>query len=126
MSYLTATTIIGWQTRNSKRHQRALVWCKDYGLVPILANIFIGNLYSKEEKSLLTKLNRAFNRKTDKVFMVRVCQSCYSNIDIDTMTKQKLNHTPEFELIQIPLSTAISPKKSKRTSKHWLLHNGVV
>ena len=58
--------------------------------------------------------------------MVKVCQSCYSNIDLDAITKQKLNYAPEFELIQIPLSIAINPKKGKRTSKHWLLHNGVV
>jgi len=126
MNYLTATTIIGWQTRNVKRHQKAIIWCKDYGLFPILTNVFIGNLYLKEEKLLLTKLNRTFNRKTDKVFMVKVCQSCYSNIDLDAITKQKLNYAPEFELIQIPLSIAINPKKGKRTSKHWLLHNGVV
>lgn len=126
MSYLTATTIIGWQTRNVKRYQKAIIWCKDYGLLPILANVFIGNLYLKEEKSLLTKLNRTFNRKTDKVFLIKVCQSCYSNIDLDTITKQKLNSIPEFELIQIPLSTAISPRRGKKASKHWLLHNSVV
>ena len=117
MNYFTATVIIGWQTRNDKRHQKALVWCKDYGLKPILLNLSIGNLYEKEERSLTAKFQREFGKKTDKFFSVRICQSCYETVGFNPQVKERLEDLPEFELVQVPINLTKKSKKARKPKK---------
>lgn len=117
MNNFTTTVIIGWQTRNAKRHQKALTWCKDYGLVPVLPSLCIGKLYAKEEKSLLNKFKQSFILKTDAVFSTRVCESCSASMDADARAKQKANIMPEFELIQFETTPSSIRQKSKKPRK---------
>ncbi len=112
MNNFTATIILGWQTRNSKRHKKALVWCKDYGLKPILANLSIGNVYSKEERTLIARFKREFNKKTDTFFSTRICQSCYGTAGLNPMVKEKLEDMPDFEIVQIPPETGRKLRKA--------------
>ncbi len=117
MNNFEAVITIGWQTRNSRRHQKAITWCKDYGLNPILSNLSIGKLYPKEEREISNKFKKEFTRKTEKVFFSRICQSCYDDMKIDNVTKEKLDYSSNFELIQIPMDLDQNKRNIKKHNK---------
>ena len=117
MNNFTAPVIVGWQTRNIRRHEKAIIWCRDYGLKLILPTVYIGNLYSKEEKVLVNKFKKEFTRKTEKILLVKLCQSCYASIDIEEIVKQKVDMVYDFELIQIPTEWEENIKNKKKPRK---------
>ncbi len=91
-------TLICWETRSAKRHNQVVSNCKDYGLNPVLKTIYIGKLYTKEKKSILLKLKKVLNKKTDKVFSGVFCESCFSGID--SVVKECVPKLPNFKIIQ--------------------------
>lgn len=98
MNNLSQTTLIGWETRSVKKHNQAISNCKDYGLKPVLKNLYIGKLYSKEKKSLFSKLKRVLNKKTDKIFSGVFCESCFGGLDSNI--KECVSILPPFKIIQ--------------------------
>jgi len=98
MNNLSQTTLIGWETRSVKRHNQTISNCKDYGLKPVLKNLYMGKLYAKEKKSLLIKLKKVLNKKTDKIFYGVFCESCFSGLD--SAVKECVPILPPFKIIK--------------------------
>lgn len=98
-SYLT---IVGWQTRNWRNNKKAIQYCKNYGLKPILKNLFVGKLYTREYKLLKKKMNLSFAKKTDNFTMFLMCKTCFENADIDDTIKNNVTHISDFEILQFP------------------------
>ena len=117
MNNAAMKTIVAWQTRNAKRHQKAVTWCKDYGLTPLVSSMFIGDLYSREERMLKAKLKREFSKKTDTVFLIKLCQTCYATAGIDPAKKEMLDAKPDFELVQITGNGVPKYKNPKKSNK---------
>ncbi|MES2023891.1 MAG: hypothetical protein V4439_04370 [Patescibacteria group bacterium] len=80
-----------------KKHIKAISYCKDYGLHPILGNLFIGKLLVKERKTILTNLKKIFTKKTDKVFSGVFCESCFNNLE--QPIKNTVPILPAFKII---------------------------
>ncbi|OHB18852.1 MAG: hypothetical protein A2854_03275 [Parcubacteria group bacterium RIFCSPHIGHO2_01_FULL_56_18] len=114
MNNVPATTLVGWETRNWRHRERALVWCKDYGLKPLLRGLHIGKLYAKERKILSNKLNLLFANKTEKLIFIALCQSCLNASDVDDSIKGSMAEAFAFEIVQAP----VIAKKSKKPNKH--------
>ena len=122
MNNYAVVTLLAWQTRNTKRQQRAVIWCRDYGLQQILPNVVVGRLYDRERNELLFKFERAFSRKTDLFFYVKICQSCYTGANFSSWLKDNLLETDDFELVQITTSEMM---RDEKPNKNRLLHTGV-
>ncbi len=105
MNNFTAITIVSWETRNWRHGAKAVLWCKDYGLRPILKNTYAGTLYAKERSALLKKFNGTFSKKTDKFFIGTVCRTCFETSSFSGSIKEEMNEKmelgPGFEIIQI-------------------------
>lgn len=65
MNYLPYITLVGWETRNWRRRDRAIIWCKDYGFKPITKHVFHGELYTKESREMHAKFKELFTGKTE-------------------------------------------------------------
>ena len=101
MNYLPYITILSWETRNWRHRDKALVWCKDYGLKPVNKHLFMGELYAKEKAELERKFKELFNNKTEKFFFATMCNSCFNESMSGMPIKQKIAHVDNFELVQI-------------------------
>ncbi len=101
MNYSSYINLVGWETRNWRHRDRALIWCKDYGLKPVTKNVFIGELYSKERKELEAKFKQLFRSKTEKFFFAGMCKSCFNMSMTDVRRETYANHTDHFELVQM-------------------------
>lgn len=115
--------LIAWQTRNVKRHRKALIWCKDYGFTQIFSNIAIGNLYERERRIFISKFKGTFTKKTDRFFHIKICQTCYNGVELGSLLKASMVKIKSFELIQLPPVEAITPRKG---NKNRLLYTHVV
>ena len=98
MNYSSFVTLIGWETRSMKRHNKAVSYCKDYGLKPVFKSLYIGKLYAKEKKSINLKLKKVLNKKTDKIFCGTFCESCFGGFD--SATKECVPVLPAFKIIR--------------------------
>ena len=98
MNNISYTTLIGWETRSIKKHNQTVSNCKDYGLNSVLKNLYIGKLYSKEKKSLILKLKKNLNKKTDKIFSGTFCESCFEGLD--PIIKEYIPTLPSFKIIK--------------------------
>ena len=101
MNNFESVTVVGWETRNWRHHDKALTWCKDYGFRPITKHIFIGELYAKERAEMRRKFETLFIGKTEKCFFATMCKSCFNESMSGMKLKEKLMKTAPFELIQM-------------------------
>ena len=102
MNNLPYIILVGWETRNWRHHDRALVWCKDYGFKPVTKHAFIGELYAKERLEMEAKFKGLFTKKTEKFFFATMCKSCFNESMIDVPMKERLDQADHFELVQMP------------------------
>ena len=102
MNNFSTVTLVTWQTCNWRHQNKALVWCKNYGLKSITRTLYIGKLYSKERTLLYNEFKTVFNKKTDKFSLIGLCQSCFDSAQIDDTIKRNAEHISNFELIQFP------------------------
>ncbi|MES2930375.1 MAG: hypothetical protein V4665_01145 [Patescibacteria group bacterium] len=109
MNNITSTIIISWESNNWRHRNKAVIVCKNYGLKPIMRNLYIGPLYQKEKRTVQTLLSGLFIKKTEKVFISSLCQSCFINLDI--LSKEKAAAMPPFEIIQLSGKIGKKPKK---------------
>ena len=87
MNYLPYVTLVGWETRNWRHRDRALVWCKDYGFTPVTKHVFVGEMYAKERTEMRKKFESLFTKKTEKFFFATMCKSCFT--DLHTYSQQR-------------------------------------
>ena len=97
-----SVTILGWETRNWRHRDKALILCRDYGFRPITKHVFVGETYSKERVEMHAKFKGIFNRKTDKFFFATICKSCFNESMSGMKLKNNIRHVSSFELIQMP------------------------
>ncbi len=102
MSYLTYITLLGWESRNWRHQNKALLWCKDYGLTSVTKSFFVGELYAKERKSVEQKFKNLFTGKTEKFFFATMCKSCFNESMSDMNVQKKIKQIASFELVQMP------------------------
>ncbi len=102
MNNFPIITLVTWETRNWRHNDKALVWCKNYGLKPITRTVYVGKLYGKERMLLQKKFQLVFNKKTEKFAFIGLCQSCFAAARIDDTIKCNAEHISNFELIQFP------------------------
>ena len=102
MNYIPYMTLLGWETRNWRHRDRALVWCKDYGFVPVTKHVFIGEIYANERSEIDAKFNGLFKSKTERFFFVVLCKSCFNESMVSFPLKKKTRSALSFELVQIP------------------------
>jgi CRISPR/Cas system-associated endoribonuclease Cas2 len=102
MNYIPYITLVGWETRNWRHQDRALVWCKDYGLKAVTKHVFVGELYAKERVEMRDKFKSLFTSKTEKFFFASMCKSCFNESMIEIPIKEKISRVDRFELVQIP------------------------
>ena len=105
MNNFTAATMVSWESRNWRHRDKAALWCRDYGLVPILKNVYAGKLYAKERANLTKKLNGLFSKKTERFFVATICRTCFESSTFSgTLEKdmaKSMDEGPAFEMIQI-------------------------
>ena len=101
MNYPTYITLVSWETRNWRHRERALLWCKDYGLKPINKHLFIGELYEKERLHMKRKFEALFIKKTEKFFFATMCKSCFNEGMSGDALKDTIRAVSSFELVQI-------------------------
>ncbi len=94
-------TLLAWETRNEKRHKKALTLCKNYNLKLVQKTLYLGNLYTKERNQLYGKCTKLFNKKTDKIILVTVCQPCFEDALIDDTIKCNAKMFKDYEFVQI-------------------------
>jgi CRISPR/Cas system-associated endoribonuclease Cas2 len=102
MSYLPYVTLVGWETRNWRHRDRALIWCKDYGFAPITKHVFVGEIYAKERTEMRKKFESLFTKKTEKFFFATMCKSCFTEHMTGMPIQEKLRTLDHFELVQMP------------------------
>lgn len=102
MNNFSPVSIVGWKTRSKRRNDRAVTWCKDYGLKLIVDGIFVGELYAKEKVEIRKKFQKLFINKTDKFFLVSMCKSCFNDSVVDMPISRKQLTFSQFELVQTP------------------------
>jgi undecaprenyl pyrophosphate synthase len=102
MNYAAYITLVSWETRNWRHRDKALVWCKDYGLKSITKHVFIGELYAKESKEMQVKFKNLFTSKTEKFFFATMCKSCFNEGMSGMAVKEKVRRLDNFELVQMP------------------------
>jgi len=101
MNYPAYITLAGWETRNWRHRDKALVWCKDYGLVQITKHVFSGELYTRERREIETKFKSLFSGKTEKFFFATMCRSCFNGGMTGMPIRKRFSGTDNFELIQL-------------------------
>ncbi len=109
MNNFNAITLVSWETRDWRHRDKAVLWCKNYGLKPVLRNMYIGKLYSKEREKLENKFKGAFAKKTEKFFISTLCRSCFEDsVFGGTLSSKKddVDIETAFELIQITPNSA--------------------
>ena len=102
MNYPAYITLVSWETRNWRHRDKALVWCKDYGLKSITKNLFVGELYTKEREEIESKFKFLFTKKTEKFFFATMCKACFNDGMSGIAIKEKIQSISAFELIQMP------------------------
>ena len=109
MNHFNAITLVSWETRNWRHRDQAVLWCKNYGLKPVLRNVYIGKLYSKEREKLEKIFKETFAKKTEKFFVSTLCRSCFEDsVFSGTLNSMKdaIDIESAFKLIQIPPNSA--------------------
>lgn len=101
MNNLSYITLILWQTRNWRHRQRALLWCRDYGFRQLSSGVFIGETYAKERAQIRNKFKGLFTGKTEKFYLVTLCQSCFNGSMLDPDVMGALCRNTHYELIQM-------------------------
>jgi hypothetical protein len=101
MNYLPYMTLVGWETRNWRHRERALVWCKDYGLAPLTKHVFWGELYAKERREMEEKFKGLFIGKTEKFFFATMCRACFNEGVTGLPIRKIVSGTDRFELVQM-------------------------
>jgi hypothetical protein len=111
MSHFDYTIIVGWESRNRRNKKRAEIWCKDYGLKPILKNLYIGRVRADQRENLRKLFADLFLNKTEKIFLGTFCDSCEKilNKNIREKTKRPI----AFEIITTVLSREFLKKPIK-------------
>lgn len=110
MNNFLSVILIAWQTRNIKRHRKAAIWCRNYGLRQFLPNVYVGKLYDKERRELLFKFEHEFTRKTDLFLYVKICQSCYTGASFGSWLQDDIFKINDFEFIQISTTAILDDK----------------
>ncbi len=110
MNNITFVTVIGWEARSERRKSGAVFICKNYGLKPVLKNLYIGSLYEKERKTIHASLSKLFIAKTDKFFIGIMCQSCA--VGLDSAARGKVRKFPSFELVEFLKTIDTKSKKA--------------
>jgi hypothetical protein len=87
-----------WETRNGQHTHRAVQWCKNYGLQPLTATLYIGQLRKSERTALLREFEKVFLNKTETFHLLVLCQSCYSNAELHRLKHDEIV-PPPFEII---------------------------
>lgn len=90
-------TLICWKTRDERRAKQIEILCRDYGLVRLLTNIYLGRLTRRERGELYTKFSEMFTNKTDAFHFITLCQFCFNSAMITD--KQKFHDHPSFEVV---------------------------
>lgn len=94
------SVVVSWRTRNWRHAQRGERWCKDYGLIPIHKNLYIGNLYFDERNELNQKLLDLFIGKTERYCAFVLCASCARYISTSSAIDKKPWLDSSYEIIQ--------------------------
>ena len=102
MNYPLYITLVSWETRNWRHREKALIWCRDYGLKPVTKHVFVGELYAKEKKEMQMKFKSLFVGKTEKFFFATMCKTCFNESMSGLKLQEKIRHASPFELIQMP------------------------
>jgi hypothetical protein len=102
MNYSAYVTIVGWETRNWRHRDRALVWCKDYCFAPITKHVFVGELYARERIQMEAKFKALFTSKTERFFFATMCKSCFTEGMTGLPGTEQIDRADRFELIQMP------------------------
>ncbi len=111
MNNITFVTVIGWETRNHHHRATAISLCKNYGLKPILKNLYIGSLYDKERNLIQGVLAKVFTTKTEKFFIGIMCQSCATWLD--SSSQKKVRKFPSFEMVEFSNTPTFDSKPKK-------------
>jgi len=98
MNNLSSVTLIGWETRSVKRHNKSVSYCKDYGLRPLFKILYIGKLNAREKRSIQLKMKKVLNKKTDKIFCGTFCESCFNGLD--SITKEQVPVLQAFKIVR--------------------------
>ncbi len=109
MNNFNVITLVSWETRNWRHRDKAVQWCKNYGLKPVLRNMYIGKLYSKERDKLEKQFKGTFAKKTEKFFVSTLCRSCFEDSVFSgtlSSVKDDVDIESAFELIQISTNSA--------------------
>ncbi len=114
MNNFTAITTISWETRSWRHAAKAILWCKDYGLRPVLKNVYAGTLYAKERAALVKKFEAVFTKKTERFFIGTVCRTCFENSSFNNILGEDMTKSmesgPAFEIIQLETKLKKKPK----------------
>ena len=102
MNNFSYITVVSWETRNWRHRDKALLWCKDYGLKPVTRHVFLGELYARERLEMQAKFKNLFSKKTEKFFFATMCKSCFNEGMSGIPIQQQISSAPAFELIQMP------------------------
>ena len=102
MNYYAYITLVSWETRNWRHRDKAIVWCKDYGLESVTKHVFIGELYAKERGEMESKFKSLFTKKTEKFFFASMCKSCFNESLSGVPIKERISRMDRFELVQMP------------------------
>lgn len=113
MNNFKQIVLIGWNTRNQKSFSRAVERCKDFGLEPILPNLYIGKLQKKNKAKVIADVRDLFFRKTDSFFHGYICQSCFR--ELDQSSRCKIPIIPSFEIFNFSNKAPI--RKRKKSNK---------
>lgn len=71
--------LIFWQSRNFKKRGKAIELCKDYGLEPVLKNIYLGKVRRVEVRFIKKSFYALFVNKTDIFYLFQICKNCLNN-----------------------------------------------
>ena len=114
MNNIKTALIVSWQTRSWRHNKKAILWCKNYGLKPILKNVYTGKVYAKEKAAILTKFKTTFIKKSEKFLLHSSCQSCFETVffsDKLLEVSEELKANTTFEIIQIGTDLLKTDKK---------------
>jgi hypothetical protein len=102
MNNAPSVVLVGWETRNWRHRDRALVWCRDYGFKPITKHVFVGEIYPREKAEMHAKFKGIFVSKTEKFFFATMCKPCFNGSMTGMALKDDIRDIEGFELVQVP------------------------
>lgn len=102
MNRLASTAVISWRTRNWRHARAAERWCKDYNLVPLYKNFYIGTIYRDEREELDRKLGNLFTGRNERYCSFVLCASCVKDVSMNFDSGSTFHRgQSDYELVQI-------------------------